>query len=490
MTNQTSINGFGHPTPHFVLVPLMAQGHMIPMVDMARLLADRGALVSYITTPVNAARIKPTIESCRLPIRLVELPFPTAEVGLPEGCENVDLIHSGEHMMPFFEATRLLADPMELYLRQQPQGPTCIISDWCNSWTAEVARKLGVPRIIFHGPSSFYLLCVYNIRKNGIYDRITDPFEPFVVPDLPHEGSVVVTTAQALGFLDIPGWEKLRDEALEAEATADGLVLNSFDGLEHSFIESYAKAMGSKIWAIGPMSLHNKDTSYKATRGNKAVVDQHRVLTWLDSKSTGSVIYVSFGSLARNDKSQMIEIGLGLEASDCPFIWVVKEVEKSPEVDKWLSGFEERTMERGLVIKGWAPQVVILSHPAVGGFVTHCGWNSMLEAVCAGVPVMTWPHFADQFLNEKLMVEVLRIGVSIGAKIPSYPLQSKEGGEMRLVQREDVEKAVVSLMEEGEEGKERRERAKVFGVKAKEAMEEGGSSYRSLTHLIQYVMER
>nr|WET17277.1 sterol glycosyltransferases [Paris polyphylla var. yunnanensis] len=485
------MDAIGHPRPHFVLVPLMAHGHMIPMVDMAYLLADRGSLVSFITTPVNAARIKSTIDrvkDSRLPIRFIELPFHCSEAGLPEGCENADLIESLSFLKPFFEGTHILKEPLELYLREQRHDPICMISDFCLPWTAELARKLNIPRLVFHGPSCLYLLSVHNIQKHRISDRITNQFEPFLVPDLPQQWPIVVTRVQSLGFFESPEWEEFQEKILESEAAAEGVVMNSSEELEDCFIENYQKVMGKNVWTIGPLCLHNQDNSYKATRGNKAVVDQHRVLNWLDSMSRDSVIYISFGSLARKRDSQMIEIGLGLEASNRPFIWVIKESENSPEVNKWLSGgFEERTRERGFVIKGWAPQLMILSHPAIGGFLTHCGWNSMLESVSVGVPVITWPHFSDQFLNEKLMVDVLRVGVSIGVTIPTYHLRP-EDSEERLVTKEEVEKAVASLMDEKEEAKERRQRAKVFGMKAKEAMEEGGSSYKNLTHLIQYVL--
>ncbi|CAL9102243.1 unnamed protein product, partial [Musa textilis] len=108
-----------------------------------------------------------------------------------------------------------------------------------------------------------------------------------------------------------------------------------------------------------------------------------------------------------------------LETWGSPFIWVIRPGKQAAEVERWLSEeFEERVRvrSRGLVIRGWAPQMVILSHPAVGGFVTHCGWNSILEGISAGLPMVTWPHFGDQFLNQKLVVQVLRVGVAVGAE--------------------------------------------------------------------------
>lgn len=167
----------------------------------------------------------------------------------------------------------------------------------------------------------------------------------------------------------------------------------------------------------------------------------------------------------------------------------MREGDCSIELNKWLveEKFEERVQGRGLVVRGWAPQVLILSHPAIGGFLTHCGWNSTLEGVSAGVPMICWPMFAEQFYNEKLIVQVLRIGVRVGVEVCVNWGDEEKLGVM--VKREDIEKAVKKLMDEGDgEGEERRERARQVGKMAKRAVE-GGSSYLNMTLLIQHVME-
>lgn len=200
-----------------------------------------------------------------------------------------------------------------------------------------------------------------------------------------------------------------------------------------------------------------------------------------------SVVYVSFGSLTSANPLQLMEIGLGLESSNHPFVWVIKKSEKSEEIDRWLSGFEERIGSKGLIIKGWAPQVMILSHPAVGGFMTHCGWNSILEGIVSGVPMITWPHFGDHFLYERFIIDVLRIGVSVGVKEPTFwfKRENKDGKSDKVMAKNDVAKAVRCLMDDGEETEERRTRARKLGEKARDAMREGGSSYAKMTDLIQ-----
>ncbi|XP_039158401.1 scopoletin glucosyltransferase-like [Eucalyptus grandis] len=138
---------------------------------------------------------------------------------------------------------------------------------------------------------------------------------------------------------------------------------------------------------------------------------------------------------------------------------------------------------KGLIIRGWAPQLLILDHESIGGFVTHCGWNSTLESISAGVPMVTWPMFADQFYNENLVVQVLGIGASIGSK--SFAMFG-EGAD--LVNRDDIDKVVRRVMA-GEEAEVMRRRAKVIREMARKAVAEGGSSDSDLTSLIEELMQ-
>jgi hypothetical protein len=235
-----------------------------------------------------------------------------------------------------------------------------------------------------------------------------------------------------------------------------------------------------KVWTVGPVSLFHQRTATLASRGNTAAIDADECLRWLDGQEPGSVVYVSFGSIAHAEAKQVVELGLALEASGHPFIWAVKNAGED-DVAGFLRELEARVAGRGLLIRGWAPQVLILSHAAVGGFVTHCGWNSTVEAIAAGLPVVVWPHFADQFLNAKFAVEVLGVGVDVGVKEPvMYRLDRKE----IVVGWEVVEGAVRSIMDGGDEGEERRRRARAFAAKARAAVEEGGSSHGNLVDLV------
>ncbi|CAA3008441.1 UDP-glycosyltransferase 73D1-like [Olea europaea subsp. europaea] len=477
---------------HFVFVPLLAQGHMIPMIDMARLLAEHGVVTSLVTTPHNADRLSSSIgraHAAGLQINLIEIPFPCQEVGLPLGCENLDSVPSRNLIRNFFRALNELRQPLEQYLQQHSLPPSCIISDKSLSWTSQTAKKFKVPRIVFHGMCCFSLLSSHYVKLYKPHLSVKSDLEPFVIPGIPMR--VEITKAQLPGaFVTLPDLDDIRDEMQEAESSAYGVVVNTFQELENGFVEEYRNAINKKVWCIGPVSLCNRDILDKIERGNKASIDETKFLKWLDSKKPETVLYVCLGSQCRLVPSQLIELGLALEASKHTFIWVIKTGERFPELKKWLleEKFEERIEGRGLLIKGWAPQVLILSHPAIKGFLTHCGWNSTIEGVCSGVPMITWPMFAEQFFNEKLIVEILRIGVRVGVELPVRWGDEEKVGV--LVKKDQVKSAIEQLMDEGEEGEMRRNRARELKTISQSTMESGGASHLSISVLIQDIAEQ
>ena len=138
---------------------------------------------------------------------------------------------------------------------------------------------------------------------------------------------------------------------------------------------------------------------------------------------------------------------------------------------------------KGYIIWDWAPQLLILEHPATGGIVTHCGWNSTLESVNAGLPMITWPVFAEEFYNEKLLVDVLKIGVPVGSKLNKF-WSDVDDDDDPLVRREEIAKAVAVLMGRREESGEMRKKARKLCDAAKKNIEEGGPSYNNLMQLI------
>lgn len=194
-------------------------------------------------------------------------------------------------------------------------------------------------------------------------------------------------------------------------------------------------------------------------------------ILWLDAREIGSVVYVSFGSLASVGEEQMEEVAWGLKRSNRHFLWVVRESEKQ----KLPSNFMEDTAEKGLVVS-WCPQLDVLAHKAVGCFMTHCGWNSTLEALSLGVPMVVMPQWTDQTTNAKFVADVWGAGVRV-----------KATNVKGIVKREQIEECLREVME-GEKGKEMKRNTERWKELAKEAMGEGGSSDKNIEEFVATIL--
>ncbi|KAF5182743.1 Glycosyltransferase [Thalictrum thalictroides] len=468
---------------HVFFFPLMAHGHTIPMIDIARLFAARGTKCTIITTPLNVIDFKDTIDRAKesgLDIGVEIFPFPCVESGLPEGCENVNSLPSLDFTLPFVKALQGFQEPLERLIEKQ--RPDCIVSDMLLFWTADPAKKFGVPRLVFHGTSTFSLCVIGNILRYAPEANITSDSEVVVLNNFPGEIKFKRSQVAKRSYENRSDFIELRKKMYETELMSFGIIINSFYELEPAYAEYYRKDLGrSKTWYIGPVSLSNRNIIDKANRGKKATIDEHDCLHWLDLKEPNSVLYVSFGSLSCFNAAQLLEIAMGLEASNVSFIWVVRMDRLKAENQILPEGFEERMEGKGLIIKDWAPQVLILDHPAVGGFMTHCGWNSTLEGISAGLPLITWPVFAEQFYNEKLVTQVLKTGITAGNEVWSEWVEPDKVS----VTKDRVQEVVNRLMGNGEEAEDMRRRAKELGERANKAAEEGGSSYNDLTSLLE-----
>ncbi|CAK7329927.1 unnamed protein product [Dovyalis caffra] len=468
---------------HVAFFPYMAHGHIIPTVDMARSFARHGVKATIITTALNAPLFSRTIDrdiELGFKICILVMKFPSTEAGLPEGCENASSIKTLEMIPKFFNAVSLLQQPLEELLREC--RPDCLVADMMFPWATKVSGKLDIPRLVFHGTSSFALCVSDCLKRYEPYKSIQSDLEPFPVPGLPDK--IKLTKRQLPSYAkEHSELSKQMDEILQAELESYGVIMNSFHELEPAYSEHYKKVIGRKSWHIGPVSLCNRDIVDKVQRGGEASIDGNECLKWLAKKKSNSVLYICFGSMSKTDFSatQLFEIAKALAASGQNFVWVVKNEERTKgEVkEEWLpEGFEKQMDGNGLIIRGWAPQMLILDHEAIGGFMTHCGWNSTLEGITAGVPMVTWPLCAEQFYNEKLITDVLKIGVAVGAQ------EWSRHERKILVKKEEIANAIMQLMI-GEEAEALRNRAKALKQMARKATEEEGSSYCDLNALLE-----
>ncbi|KAG5556885.1 hypothetical protein RHGRI_007213 [Rhododendron griersonianum] len=465
---------------HVFFFPFMSPGHQIPMLDMARLVATRGVKTTIVTTPCNFSRFQSIIDRDRqsgnVDINVHILKFPSDTAGLPQNCENLDSLPSRLLSNSFSRAVMMLQPQGDDLVRQY--RPDAIISDLNIPWTAQIAKKYDIPRIVFHGTCCFSLCVTDSVSKYKPYEGVSNDWMPFLVPGLPDRVHITMSEMPGRFFRNL-GLQEFFIQFVEAERNTYGVVANSVYEIEPEYVEHYKKISGKKIWTVGPVSLCNEKDVDMAERGNKASIDKDHCLAWLDSKEPNSVIYISFGSLCAFAESQLVEIGLGLEASNCSFIWVIKDGFGDGLA---IQDLEERVKGRGLVIRGWAPQLLILNHLAVGGFMTHCGWNSVLEALSSGVPMITWPLFGEQFYNANFLLRQLKIGFGIGVDTGLKWGEEEQAGA--LVKRNRVAAVVSRLMGGSEMVKEMRERANRISKPARSAMSEGGSSYGNFDLLI------
>lgn len=266
-------------------------------------------------------------------------------------------------------------------------------------------------------------------------------------------------------------------------AKSTGLIVNTFDSFEASTIKALRDGLcvpdgaTPPIYCVGPLVA--------AGGGTKGGDERQECLVWLDSQPSRSVLFLSFGSMGVFSTRQLKEMAVGLERSEVRFLWVVRVppphdearsmlAELEPRVDSFLpEGFVDRTRGRGMIVESWAPQVEVLSHGSVGGFVTHCGWNSVLEAVCHGVPMLAWPLYAEQRLNRAYLVEEMKMVLSV-------TVSEEDDG---LVSADELEERVNELMR-SEKGRAIRDRVLAMRDAATAALSEGGSSLSALAELI------
>lgn len=250
-----------------------------------------------------------------------------------------------------------------------------------------------------------------------------------------------------------------------AVANSFGFVTNSFYELEPVFVDYWNTECGPKSWSVGPL-CQLKPKPVQDDKPKPKPKPKPVWIEWLDKKKMeGSrVLYVAFGTQAMVSSEQLEEIAKALENSNLNFLWVVR---KKESVATWDSELEERVRERGrgMVVNEWVDQTDILNHESVEGFMSHCGWNSVMESVCAGVPILAWPMMAEQPLNARMVVEEIKVGLRVEGSVKG------------------IEKTVKELME-GEKGEEVRKKVKEFADVARKAVEDGGSSWQTLQSLI------
>lgn len=272
-----------------------------------------------------------------------------------------------------------------------------------------------------------------------------------------------------------PVFQNITGKQVEILRSFDWILVNTFEELEGSVIEGAQQGLGVKFTPVGPFPLDVTDADGNSNSSESCISSywpEEECHNWLDMQKPLSVVYISFGSLINLSKSQLEEFALGLEESQVPFLLVTRrnlvDDEATGEFQSLPPGFVERTKDRSLIVS-WAPQLKVLGHPAMAGFITHCGWNSTLEAISMGVPVLTFPHYADQLMINRYLVSVWKLGLEFERRADNSVGRHEVARKVRLLaaQESNIRAA-----------------AQRWKAAARKAVEIGGSSHNNIASFV------
>ncbi|XP_059442455.1 scopoletin glucosyltransferase-like [Corylus avellana] len=471
------------------VAPFFGLGHLLPCMELCKHIASRG----FKTTLVISSNLSVSIPSSFTQhplIQILEIPSPPPQPPSP-GSDPM-LQHRRHHSQMASGLVELLS------ARPDPDRPFCAILDVLMGFAFEVFHKFQVPTVAFFTSGACSAAMDYATWKAHPED--IRPDEVRLLPGLPED--------MALTYLDLkrrphgpprpppdnggapglgagfppppglgskkmgppkPGKQPMWMEAAEVAIT---LLINTCDDLERAFIDYITHQIGKPVWGVGPLMPEQywrsagslQDREIRTNRRSSVTEDE--AIQWLDSKPRGSVLYVSFGSEVGPTMEEYPQLAGALGEWTGPFIWVIQPdagrsgpppaftgEQGQPEEGYYPHGLESKVGERGLIIRGWAPQLLILSHPSTGGFLSHCGWNSTAEAIGRGVPFLAWPIRGDQYYNATLVVRHLKVGYNV-AKDLSKTVKKEDivKGVERLMGDEDVHETAARLRAKFENG--------------------------------------
>ncbi|TVU34783.1 hypothetical protein EJB05_16634, partial [Eragrostis curvula] len=454
---------------HIVAVPFPGRGHVNAMMNLSRLLAARGAEVTFVVTEEwLGLLLAPSSSPAPLPagVRLRTIPnvIPSEHGRAADHPGFLDAV-AAEMEAPFERLLDGLEGP----------PPAALVADTYVPWVVDVGNRRGVPVwSLFPMPAAFFYTYYHYDRLPAWFTEEHAPAtgETLEKSDQKLEHYVSAQASSSIRLSDLePTIHSKRTvkhilAAVSSIRNAQCLLFTTMYELEASVIDSLRSTLSCPVYPIGPcipyMTLDNHHNSYGE------VTSQGDYFTWLDSQPAKSVLYVSLGSFLAVSASQLDEIALGLASSEVRFLWILRE--QSPRVQKLIG-----ESDKGLILP-WCEQLKVLCHPSVGGFLTHGGMNSTLEAVFAGVPMLALPITFDQPIDGRLIVEEWKIGLNL------KDWTGKDG----LIGRDDIARAVKRLMVSDEAGtKAIRRRALEWKEASRRAISKGGSSYCNLSSLME-----
>ncbi|KAL6637882.1 hypothetical protein ACP70R_025454 [Stipagrostis hirtigluma subsp. patula] len=452
---------------HVLVLPLPAQGHVTPLMELSHRLADHGFEVTFVNTEFLHSQVVGALHPAGGAAALGGIHLASIPDGLADGEDRKDVSNlfgaMSRHMPGHLE--RLIAD-MEAAGRPRVKW---LVGDVNMGWSFEVAKRLGI-RVASFWPASLACFAIIDripklieqglINEKGWPEREeTLQLAPGVPPlhtSLLPWNIAGAPEGQPAIFRAITRNNKLND-------LAEVVVCNSFHEAEAGAFKLFPD-----ILPIGPLFA---DPEFRKPVGHFLPEDE-RCVKWLDAQPDGSVVYVAFGSMAIFDRRQFEELAEGLELTGRPFLWVVRPDFTAGLSKAWLHKFQQRVAGKGMIVS-WCSQQQVLAHRAVACFVSHCGWNSTMEGTRNGVPFLCWPYFCDQYLDRSYITNVWRTGLAVTPGLDG------------IVTKEELRSKVEQVVNDVEI----KERARVFMDVAHRSVNGGGSSYENFTKFVNKLSE-
>ncbi|KAA0066887.1 anthocyanidin 3-O-glucosyltransferase 2-like [Cucumis melo var. makuwa] len=449
-----------------IFIPTPVIGHLTSALQLAHLLVSRHPFLSItififkVPFPTRSAHQIQSLCSSYANDRLRFFTLP--EQPIPADSKKATILK------PLVESQKQNIADAVANLIAAPDSPTLagfVVDMFCIPMV-DVTKQFSVPTFVFYTSSASFLALLFHLQElydhefNHDMDQLLNSATEFAVPGLKNPIPRKVISSM---FFDKETNEWAHNLTRKFRE-ASGFLVNTFFELESGAINWFGKQNLPPVYAVGPiLNLKEKDPQKR-----------DEILKWLDEQPPSSVVLLCFGSMGMFNESQSKEIADALERSGVRFIWSIRQV---PPESVLPEGFVGRTRGRGKVM-GWAPQMEILEHPATGGFVSHCGWNSVLESLWSGVAVATWPMYAEQQLNAFQMAVELGVAVEVSL---DYSMVGAGEEELRA---EKIEAGIRKLMEGSEEIKKA---VMVKSEESKKATMEDGSSFNDLNRFINHV---
>ncbi|KAJ9540650.1 hypothetical protein OSB04_027156 [Centaurea solstitialis] len=451
---------------HVIVIPYPAQGHVIPLMELAQRLVEQGIKVTFINTEVTDKLVTSTWSEKDDFGDLMQM------VSLPDGMEPWEDRNDPAKLVEaiFRSMPAKLEELIKTINKEDDCKVTCVIADNCMGWAIQVAEKLGIRRASFCPASALTLASMLSFQKlmdDGIIDHSGVPLNNNTTqlsPTMPPIKPANLWWACIGDLATTKICFQVIVEAAKAAAMTEWILCNSSHHLESATFSHFPQVL-----PIGPLLASNR----LAKQTGHFWPEDSTCLTWLDQHPPCSVIYIAFGSITIFEQAQFEELALGLELTNRPFLWVLRPGITKETTVSYPEGYMDRVSLRGRIVS-WAPQQKVLSHPSVACFMSHCGWNSTLEGVNNGVPFMCWPYFADQFYNETYICDIWENGLALE--------KNKEG----IVTAEEIKSKVNKLFS----NKRFKDNALALKEKAVSSIRKGGSSEKNLSNFIEWIKEK